>query len=271
MTPHCLTTRFTYLPLMFLALFALALQGCGDGVRILPPSDADPTGYYINTGFVQVMMADNTTPRVTTADFQGMVTGNQFMMLGDTDNLTYVGTFTVSGNDISGTVTLYEAGEATQEDVPLTGMVTATSKITGTLGGSGAANGTFQLNYAPLGDNGPVDVAMVIHTLDWEPVTNADNFLISISDELVPIANFGSAGSGFGIFNRCGFLGRIEPVPGIHLYTLSGVMNDCDNTGILVPEAYSGLVSVRGIAPNDRLIVVLTNGAYGISGEYFRN
>ncbi len=36
MTLHCLITRFTHLPMLLLALFALALQGCGDGVRILP-------------------------------------------------------------------------------------------------------------------------------------------------------------------------------------------------------------------------------------------
>ncbi len=268
MTPHYLTTRFAHLPLMLLALLALILQGCGDGVRVLPPSDADPTGYYTNNGVLEVMMGDNTTPRVAVKDLQGMVTGGQLMMLSDTENLTYVGTFTVSGNDISGTVTLYEDDEMMQKDVPLSGMITQGSKITGTLGGTGAANGTFQLNYAQ--DNGPVDMAMVINKLDWEPVTNADSFFISINDELVPIANFGSAGSGFGVFSNCKFRGRIEAIPDAHLYTLSGDMRDCNDAAILMPEAYSGLVSVRGIAPNDRLIVVLTNGAYSISGEYFR-
>jgi len=108
MTPHCLTTRFTYLPMLLLALLALVLQGCGDGVRVLPLSDADPSGYYTNTGYAQVMMADNTTPRTDITDLQGMVYDGQLMMLSDSKNVTYVGTFTVSGNDFSGTVTVYE-------------------------------------------------------------------------------------------------------------------------------------------------------------------
>ncbi|VAW84673.1 hypothetical protein MNBD_GAMMA18-1213 [hydrothermal vent metagenome] len=54
MTLHCLTTRFTHLPMLLLALFALILQGCGDEVRILPQSDADPAGYYINKGTASV-------------------------------------------------------------------------------------------------------------------------------------------------------------------------------------------------------------------------
>ena len=72
MTSHCLTTRFAHLPMLLLALFALVLQGCGDGVRVLPQSDADSTGYYTTTGYAQVMMADNTTPRTDITDLQGV-------------------------------------------------------------------------------------------------------------------------------------------------------------------------------------------------------
>ncbi|MCF6363008.1 MAG: hypothetical protein L3J88_06625 [Gammaproteobacteria bacterium] len=267
MTSPYLTTRFTHLPMMLLALFALALQGCGDGVRVLPQSDADPTGYYTNTGFVDVMMANNTRPRSTKADFQGMVYDGQFMMMSDTENLTYVGTITVSGNDFSGTVTVYEDDVMTQENVPLSGMITEGSKMTGTLGGKGAANGTFRLDYAPPMDNGPVDMSMVIRTLDWEPVTGIPPAIpfLNADDEIAPVPNFGSGGSGSGIFNNCDYGGRIEPIANTHLYTVSVTMASCVNTKILDISTYTGLVSVRG---NDRLILVLTNGAYDFSGEY---
>jgi len=229
----------------------------------------DPTGYYTNTGFVDVKAGDDMTQRLVT-DIQGMVTGEQLMLLSDTENLTYIGTFAMDENNFSGSVTLYEAAVMIQENVPVNGLITEGARITGTLSGTGAANGTFQLDYAPLADNGPVDLDMVINALDWEPVTNADSFLVSIADDLDPIPNFGSAGIGFGTFDNCKFRSRIEPVPEAHLYTVSGLMRDCVNNNILMPDAYSGLVSVRGVAPDDRLIVVLANGAYVISGEYFR-
>ena len=123
---------------------------------------------------------------------------------------TYVGTFTVNGNDFSGTVTVYEAGVRTQENVPLSGMITAGSHITGTLGGNGAANGSFRLNYASLVDNGSVD--MVIHTLDWLPVNNSDSFTIGITDDAAPIVNFANGGIGLGAFNKCDFLGDRKSV-----------------------------------------------------------
>ena len=269
MTLHCLTTRFTYLPMMLLALFAMILQGCGDGVRILPPaqSDADPAGYYTNNGVLEVMMADNTTPRGAVTDLQGMVHDGQLMMLSDTENLTYVGTFTVSGNDFSGTVTVYEADVMIQQDVPLTGQVTAGSKITGTLGGTGAANGIFTLNYAPLADNGPVDMDTVIRANAWRPVVASSPIPnLGVNDDAVPVPNFNSSGLGSGIFNSCGFNGRVEPIAGVHLYTVSVTMKTCADVGVLAMQTYTGLVSVRG---TDRLILVLTNEAYDFSGEYF--
>ncbi|MCF6211368.1 MAG: hypothetical protein L3J88_06605 [Gammaproteobacteria bacterium] len=268
MTPLCLTTRFTLLPVLLLALFALALQGCGDGVRVLPQSDADPTGYYTNSGYVVVMEANNTTPRSTKADFQGMVYDGQFMMMSDTENLTYVGTFTVSGNDFSGTVTVYEDDVMTQENVPLSGMITEGSKMTGTLGGDGAANGTFRLNYAKGVDNGPVDMDMVVRTLSWEPVTGTPPNIpfLGVGNDSSPVPNFGAATSGSGIFNNCDFNGRIEPIANTHLYTVSVTMSSCVNADILGSEGkYTGLVSVRD---TDRLILALTNGAYDFSGEY---
>ncbi len=275
MTLHCLTTRFTHLPMLLLGLFALALQGCGDGVRILSPpvSDVDPAGYYTNNGVLEVMMADNTTPRLAITDLQGMVHDGQLMMLSDTENLTYAGSFTVSGNDISGTVTVYEADVMTQKDVPLTGQITADSKITGTLSGTGAANGTFTLNYAPMVDNGPVDMDMVIRRLSWEPVTGnppAIPFLdMAAGARPAPAINMTSGGSGSDIFDNCRFRGRMDPITATHLYRVSVTMNSCVTGDILATPVYTGLASVRSEASsNDRLILVMTNGAYDFSGEY---
>ncbi len=269
MTPHCLTTRFSHLPMALLALLILALQGCGDGVRILPPpvSNADPTGYYTNSGYVDVKASDNITLRRVT-DMQGMVHNGQLMMLSDTNNLTYVGTFTVSGNDFSGTVTLYEAGKKTQEDIPLSGLITEGSKMTGTLGGTGAANGTFQLDYAA--DNGPVDLALVVRINDWRSVVNLNIPSLDLSDatEPAPVFNVVAGGTGSNIFSGCSYRGHMEPIVGAHLYTVSVTMDSC-SPGTIDVEAipdYTGLASVRG---TDRFILTLTNGAYDFSGEYY--
>ncbi|VAW89798.1 hypothetical protein MNBD_GAMMA17-662 [hydrothermal vent metagenome] len=272
MPPLNLRSRLIPLPMMLLALFAL--QGCfhndDDPAPAPPPPvvNADPVGYYTNTGFVDVKTGDNSTQRLVSG-VQGMVHDGQLLMLSESENMTYVGVFTVSGNDISGSVTLYEADVMRQENVPLSGMITQGSKITGTLSGTGAANGTFQLDYAA--DNGPVDMSMVVRLLSWEPVTGnpPDLPFVSVGDDTAPIPNFISAISGGGVFNNCDYDARIEPVAGTHLYSVSGTVSACTNPDLFANPNYTGLVSVRSdVNANDRMIVVLTNGAYDFSGEY---
>jgi hypothetical protein len=268
-------SRLARLPMMLLALFVVVLQGCSsdDPAPVVPPVvppvvNADPTGYYINSGFVDVKAGDNTTQRLVT-DVQGMVHDGQLLMLSETENLTYVGTFSVNENDISGTVTVYEADVMTQENIPLSGMITQGTRITGTLGGTGVANGTFQLDYAA--DNGPVDMSMVVRLLSWEPATGSPPItpFIGVGDDTAPTPNFGSITSGSGVLNSCDFNGRIEPIAGVHLYSVSVIVSGCTNPSLLATPTYTGLVSVRSdVNANDRMIVVLTNGAYDFSGEY---
>jgi len=180
-------------------------------VTVTVLAGADPTGYYTNSGFVDVKAGDNTTQRLV-QDLQGMVHNGQLMMLSDTENLAYIGTFTVSGNDFSGSVTLYEAGVMVAENVPVDGMITAQAKITGTLRGTGAANGSFQLDYAA--DNGPVTLETVARLIRWRRMVNSDDpndpkypntpnnpnivSTLNLQDttELAPDPNFGGGAGG---------------------------------------------------------------------------
>ena len=274
MTRSLLPTRLTPLLVMFLALFTLIVQGCGGGGggNDGGASNTDPSGYYTSTGDASV--DDGAGGMIANLDdLQGLVSPDgKLMMLSVKTGVAYVGTYTVSGNVFTGLVDVYEAGVMIEKDVSvINGMITKGSTMTGDLDGAGrAAKGSFTLRYAEAMDNGPVELDMVYYNLDWKRVSNTENFNITLEEETAPISNFGSGGTGLGIFDNCTFRGRIEPIPNIHLYTLSGSMRDCLDSNILEPDVYSGLVSVRGIAPDDRLIVVLTNGIYGIIGEYSR-
>jgi len=276
MISHCLTMRTNPLLMIILALIALVLQGCssGGGGSDGGTSNADPSGYYTSTGDASV--DDGAAGTIANFnDLQGLVSPDgDLMMLSVNTGIAYVGTITVTEGNFTGSVTIYEAGVATQNDVPIiNGMITQGTTLTGDLDGTGrAANGSFTLDYAGGMDNEPVELSQIYYELSWKPVNNSGNFALSIEEEAAPGNNFKSGGSGSGTFDNCTFRGRIESVPGAHLFALSGVMdNDCTNPDILQPETYSGLVSVRGTAPDDRLIVVLTNGTYGIIGEYSRN
>jgi len=227
----------------------------------------DPTGYYTNTGFVDVKAGDDMTQRLVT-DIQGMVTGEQLMLLSDTENLTYIGTFAMDENNFSGSVTLYEAGVMIQENVPVNGLITEGARITGTLSGTGAANGTFQLDYAA--DNGAVTLDQVVRVFGWEPVINENIPVLNLANATLPepAFNFRTSGTSSNIFGGCRYGGRMEPITGTHLYTVSVTMEDCDpgTADVQATPVYTGLASVRG---TDRFILALSNGAYDFSGEYF--
>jgi len=255
---------------IILVLFFLTIQGCGGGSgggNDRGISNADPTGYYTNNGFVNVKAADDTTQRLVN-DIQGMVANGQLMMLSDSENIAYIGTFTVSGNDFSGSVTVYEAGAMVQQDVSVTGLITEGSSLIGTLGGSGVANGTFQLNYAE--DNGPVNLVQLERASDWRPVVNLNIPSLNLTDTaaVAPADNIGTGGTGSNIFEGCSYLGRIDPIAGTHLYTVTVTMDSCngEGTGVDAIPVHTGLASVRG---TDRFILALSNGEYDFSGEYF--
>ncbi len=129
---------------MLLVLSALALTGCfhNDDDPAPPPIvNADPTGYYINTG-----TTSGGTLNIT--DLQAMVNGNRIMMMSVTNELLYDGTITsISGNDFTADFTIYTAGKDPIA-ATVSGMITTNSSISGTLTGTGVGSGTFDLLYA---------------------------------------------------------------------------------------------------------------------------
>lgn len=140
-TPN-LPPRLSSLSIMFLLLFALALQGCGSSES--PVVDASPAGYYTNIGIASV--DDGAGGTISVNDLQGIVNDDGVMMMMSTANkLLYDGTITnISGNDFTAEFIIFTDGEN-----PMTatarGTITEGSKIEGTLIGSGAGSGTFSL------------------------------------------------------------------------------------------------------------------------------
>lgn len=245
--------------------------GCSSGSDG-PPPDADPTGYYINDGTADVMQADNMTQLLLT-DLEGMAANGQLMMVSANGDVAYVGTFSVSVNSLSGTLTLYENNIATQSNVAISGTITEGSTITGTMMGTGAANGTFTLNYALPADNGPVDISMLLHSSDWTAINGAANTtpdVVFTTD--TPTPNFSSSGpiATSGQLTGCNFSGRVDPIAGTHLYSASATFNSCMDPDVEL-ESYTGLISKRGSDPTDLVILVLTNGSYGLYGVFERD
>lgn len=249
-----------------------ALHGCGGGGG--DDAKANPNGYYGNDGSADVKMADNVNPRPIT-DLQGMIHDGQFIMLSEAEHLAYHGTIAVNGNSFTGSVTVYQDGVGDATLVPISGSISQGQFIDGRLDGTGAGNGTFRLNYS-------ADNSVVVANADldipgpwWVYVRNINFFKIRASDTAnQQDANISSAdlplASQFPVLGQCGFLGRIDPVA-THLYTVSVTMDSCTNQSVLANPDYHGLATLRTenmATPNDRFVIVLSNGAYSVDGEF---
>ncbi|MCF6258052.1 MAG: cadherin repeat domain-containing protein, partial [Gammaproteobacteria bacterium] len=115
-------------------------------VTITVRSDADPVGYYINTGTASV--DDGMDGTIDINDLQAMVNGTRIIMLSAAHELLYDGTITsTNGNDFMADFTIYTSGE-NPVMATASGTITGGSSITGTLAGSGVGSGTFSLIYA---------------------------------------------------------------------------------------------------------------------------
>ena len=258
MTSQCQTTRFPHLPMMFLALFALALQGCGDGVRILPPSDADPAGYYINTGTASVDNGTGGTISIT--DLQAMVDGNRIMMMSTEKGLLYDGTITrINGETFEANFTIYMNGK---NPMPATasGTITTGSSITATLSGNGVGNGQFTLLYATTNDQA---AAM---TSAWRGAGGGFDVFGFTIDNAGNLVHDKFAGVGQ-LFFTCKMNGTVLLVSGTRLYSVDVELTDCDDPD--VNGDYAGLATTRDeSATNDRLVYAVSNASYTLNGEF---
>ena len=123
--------------------FALTLQACGGGGGgsgggdPTPPTtvtNADPKGYYNNTGSA-ALASGNVT------DLQGMIHNNRLIMLSANAGLSYDGTIAITGNNYTGTLSVYD--DTLQGTASVSGTIMQGQAVTGTLTGAGVGSGEW--------------------------------------------------------------------------------------------------------------------------------
>jgi len=259
--------------MIFLALVALVVQGCfhssSGGGKIGVTPDADPTGYYDVSGTASV--GDGSGSTLTITDLQGMVNGTRFIAISDANGLVYDGTITeINANDFTATVSVFQDGTLITT-APVTGMITAGAKMTGTLTGSGLGSGTFELIYA-LSNDTSAALSRVQNNAGngwFDSVGGGTADLVFAIDAMGNITPDTAAADG--IFSQCSIdPGVISPITGTSLYTLNLTLSSCSNTA--VNGDYSGLASLRTESVEtpvgDRLVLVVSNSNFSLRGEF---
>jgi len=271
MTPFKLVSRFNLLQLVFFAVLAVVLQGCfhssgggGGGGGITP--DANPEGYYINTGSATV--SDGAGGTMTVDNLQAIVNGTRIMMMSVPDDLLYDGTITsISGNSFTADFKIYFEGGDIANALPMTatasGTITEGSSITGTLTGSGVGSGTFSLTYAMTNNELSAfsRIENVAGTNDtWGAIIGGgvltpQEFIIDATGALTH-----DTVSAFGIFASCEMNGSLTPITDSSLYSVSVVLTRCGSSDR--DGTYTGLAVSRTDATTDDTLVFMTAGVW---------
>ena len=230
--------------------------GGGEGGTTPPPPDAVPTGYYDNTGTA-------TLDTGNVADLQGIIDNNRLMMLSTATGFSYDGSITVSGNNYSGTLSVYDNGTLVGT-APVTGTITQGTSVSGTLTGTGAGSGSFQLLYAA--NNGEAAALPAIQgSLGWRGHIGGStsglgfNFAVDASGNVIDDVRTTD-----GAFAGCGVVGPIAPISGTHLYVVSVTLSSCRTAA---NGNYTGLAALR---TSNRLFFMVTNGSFSLSNEFYQ-
>ncbi len=268
MTTHRLKMPFKPLLMIILALFALTVQGCfhssssGGVVGITP--DADPTGYYDVSG---TAMVDGGMLEIT--DLQAMVNDNRIMMMSTEKGLLYDGIITdISGNGFTADFTIYTDGEN-----PITATASGSifeKSIEGTLSGSGAGSGTFELFYAEGAEQQVADLTRIENRYWDGDAAIGPNYAFNINMQGV-LTDPTSAGFNVPIFDGCGINGTVTPINDTSLYEVDAELTNCDVTTVSNTNYTGFAVSRTNVNVDDTLVLVLSNGTYSPNGELIVN
>ena len=265
------TTRSIKLFLM-MAIFALGLQACGGGSSSTPPAgplpDQNGEGIYSGTATVDQGNTDIT-------DLKGMIYGTRIMVFSVLNHVLYDGTLTsVSSDDFTATLDVYENGVKTQTAVPASGKVLSANSIIGTMGTVGNVgnhNGTFTLNYDSIYERGATTAR--IEATGFNKTTGPTYSSINSTTDNY---DFRITGMLFGIAsNTCPSASEVYAIPDstVNIYTIDNI-DILDAGGDACPSTvegsgYSGLITVvdDGIGGTDnKIIIAYSNGTNSVFG-----
>jgi hypothetical protein len=234
---------------------------------VMVANNADPAGYYNNTGTASVEDGAGGTMMIN--DLQAMVSGDRIMMTSTANGLLYDGTITdISGNRFTADFTIYTDGE---NPMPATasGTILEESKIEGALSGSGVGKGTFTLTYAQATEQQAADLVRIKDRFWDGDLAVGPDYSFNINAQGLLIHRF-AAGLNVSVFDDCEINGTVTPISGLSLYEVTATLTNCvdPNVDTSAINNYTGFaVSRTDSVVDDTLVFALSSEGYSPNGE----
>ena len=253
------------------------LQGCGGGGSspvALPNQDA--------SGLFKSGTAELNSGAVLLDDLRAFVYQGRIMMFSVAGHILYDGQITsITSDDYTATVDVYELGVKTQSGVVITGKVTSQAQITGTVAGTGSYSGTFTLTFdtayktaVPL----PTTANNLPDEWDGDLVSEFSRVGEAVKDNAVLLDDGTNKTIGGTVLNdtgdSCEFEGIVTPAlnKNIYIYTLqfpsSSVFNIASCKNKLTEDSdFTGFAAVLSeTATNNELLMAFTSGNQSVFG-----
>lgn len=235
----------------------LGLQACSSSSTPAPTPDQDASGLF-KSGTAEL----NSSATMLT-DLRAFVHNGRIIVFSVAGNLLFDGQMgTITGDDYTATVDVYETGVKTQSGVAVTGKVTSQSQITGTIAGTGNASGTFTLTFDTL-----YSKAATFDRVD----TSSSKFIGSVYNTVPSAATnnfdfFSSTNYDLTAFtsssNRCRIAASYLTDSSINIYQLTETLTQTDpGCTMSTTPVYTGFASVvDGTTTDDTLLYATSNG-----------
>jgi hypothetical protein len=235
----------------------LVLSGCGASNN--SASVPTPTRAQAQNQAAGIWTGTLTSARYGTLDISSVIGNNGQAFFFAAEGPVYSGQLSISGSDISGSLTAYASAGTTFPDgefiVPTS--VSATVKAQTSLSGSyrgGGDSGTFSLTYSS-DSAGPASISWVSGSWAGAPQEYGPG---SGRGTALSISSNGGIG-GTDISTGCQFAGQINAInPNLNAYSVTLSISSCLAGGS--NQNYTGLAYLSAVAnPNDTLTVAISN------------
>ncbi len=265
---------------LFIGFIALTgIQGCSSSSSSTPVAlpDQDASGLF-KSG-----TAELNSGATMLNDLRAFVYQGRIMMFSVNGHILYDGQITsITSDDYTATVDVYEVGVKTQTAISVTGKVTSQSQITGTIAGTGSYSGTFTLTYDMAYETASSIAKITDQPLDWVgKLLSVDSSLGDTLNDIIDVFSGTASTSLIGVDAvkdidlGCSLLGSITvPDSGVNIYSTSlnvpssiPFNSRCTSLTLDSSILFTGFISVLSESGIDKeALFAVTDGTNSVFG-----
>lgn len=239
-------SRTNMINIIFGMIVLIALAACGGGGS----GDGGTTGGGGTTTISANGLWEGTFTEigVGTFDVSGLLYNGRIIAISESAGAIYDGSYTVSGNSISGNVTAYQINGGPYATATISGTVTEQGSISVSFNTSYGTSGTMSLTFNSIYNRAS---SLLLVAGSWNYTSGSYSLTVTVQNDG---AFFGQDSAGCVISGTIGLLDTTH-----NLYSMTTSITSCGSLN----GSYTGLAGLLdNVSTNDTLQVAISNSNY---------